>query len=96
MSPSCQSLLLKQCKAHSKTNDDESLSDSLRKVKCWNETWQDLDPYLKSKTNLIFSAEPWSFKRLRLTDEGYAMADWPSLYLTLSRDWNFLLVFAYH
>jgi hypothetical protein len=93
---SCQIELLKQRRAYNnETNgDDKSLSDSLRKVQCWNETLQDLDPYLKSKTNLIFSSEPISFKRL-WTDERYTMVDWKSLYPTLSRDWNFILVFAY-
>jgi hypothetical protein len=93
MSLSCHMQLLKQRKAH---NDDDSLSDSLRKVECWKETLEGLDPYLKSKTNLIFSAEPWSFQRMWMsTEEGYAMVDWTSLYLTLSHDWNLLLVFSY-
>jgi hypothetical protein len=88
-------LMSSTCHSHNKTNDDESLSDSLRKVECWDKTLQGLDPYLKNKTNLIFSSETWSFHSIPLTGRRCSMVDWPSVYLTLSRDWNLLVVFAY-
>jgi hypothetical protein len=96
MKETCETQVKKQRHAHNKTHDDASLSDSLRKVGCRNETLQALDPYLKSNTNLVFSAESLSLNSHRVyTKKGYAMVDWTSLHLTLSQDWNFLMVFGY-
>ena len=76
--------------------NDRLASSLIDNVDCWNKTIRLLQPYLETKTNLMYSGEPWSFKSHRVWSQThFTMIDWKSIYITLSKDWNILVVFGY-
>lgn len=96
MDRGCHQQLAEQRKIHNETNNDAILLDRLQNVKCWNKTLEILEPFRKSKTNIMYSYEAFSFHSNRIsTERGYSMVDWLSLHLTLCKDWNFVFVFSY-
>ena len=90
-------LQLVQVREHYNGTDANDLGGVLRRVECWKTALDQLEPHKNNHTNLIGSSEPWSFtlSTVHTKATGKQMVDWESIYLTLSQDWNIIVVFGY-
>ena len=88
---------LVQVREHHNGTDANDLGDVLRQVECWKTALDQLEPYKNNHTNLIGSAEPWSTTHSTVYTKSARtqMVDWESIHLTLSQDWNIVVVFGY-